>query len=113
MTLLHYFFDLTSFYRQKYRNIFVRILVRMKTLKSTLRLTNLYHTASKKFYVDENREDLLGRTLMLFFGAYFHLIINLGNIDLSNLNFFNRTPSRLEAYLVYMHSAHPKTQRIN
>ena len=36
MTLLHYFFDLTSFYRlgQKYKNIFVRFLVQMKTLKS-------------------------------------------------------------------------------
>ena len=36
MTLLHYFFDLTSFYRlgQKYKNIFVHFLVQMKTLKS-------------------------------------------------------------------------------
>ena len=35
MTLLHYFFDLTSFYRlgQKYKNIFVCFLVQMKTLK--------------------------------------------------------------------------------
>ena len=35
LTLLHYFFDLTSFYRlrQKYKNIFVRFLVQMKTLK--------------------------------------------------------------------------------
>ena len=36
MTLLHYFFDLTSFYRlgQKYKTIFVRFLVQMKTLKN-------------------------------------------------------------------------------
>ena len=36
MTLLHYFFDFTSFYRlgQKYKNIFVRFLVQMKTFKS-------------------------------------------------------------------------------
>ena len=36
MTLLHYLFDLTSFYRlgQKYKNVFVRFLVQMKTLKS-------------------------------------------------------------------------------
>ena len=36
MILLHYFFDLTSFYRlgQKYKNIFVRFLVQMKTLKN-------------------------------------------------------------------------------
>ena len=35
-TLLHYFFDLTSFYMlgQKYENVFVRFLVQMKTLKS-------------------------------------------------------------------------------
>ena len=35
LTLLHYFFDLTSFYRlgQKYKNIFIRFLVQMKTLK--------------------------------------------------------------------------------
>ena len=35
LALLHYFFDLTSFYRlgQKYRNIFVLFLVQMKTLK--------------------------------------------------------------------------------
>ena len=36
LTLLHYFFDLTPFYRlgQKYKNIFVHLLVQMKTLKS-------------------------------------------------------------------------------
>ena len=36
MTLLHYCFDLTSSYRlgQKYKNIYVRFLVQMKTLKS-------------------------------------------------------------------------------
>ena len=35
LTLLDYFFDLTSFYRlgQKYKNIFIRFLVQMKTLK--------------------------------------------------------------------------------
>ena len=35
LTLLHYFFDLTSFYRlgQKYKNIFIHFLVQMKTLK--------------------------------------------------------------------------------
>ena len=36
LTLLRYFFDLTSFYRlgQKYKNILVHILVKLKTLKS-------------------------------------------------------------------------------
>ena len=35
MTLLHYFFDLTSFFRlgQKDKNIFIRFLVQMKTKK--------------------------------------------------------------------------------
>ena len=35
-TLIRYFFDLTSFYRlgQKYKNILVHILVKLKTLKS-------------------------------------------------------------------------------
>ena len=39
LTLLHHFFDLTSFYRlrQEYKNIFVSFLVQMKTLKSFLR----------------------------------------------------------------------------
>ena len=38
MTLLHYFFDLTSVYKlgQKYKNVFVRFLVQMKTLKFAL-----------------------------------------------------------------------------
>ena len=36
LTLLHYLFDLTSFYRlgQQYKNIFVHFLVQMKILKS-------------------------------------------------------------------------------
>ena len=39
-TLLHYFFDLTSFYRlgKKYKNIFVRFLVQMKILKSPFKI---------------------------------------------------------------------------
>ena len=39
LTLLHYFFDLSSFYRlgQKYKNIFVCFLIQMKTLKSSFK----------------------------------------------------------------------------
>ena len=40
MTLLHYFFDLTSFLRlgQKYKNIFVWFFVQMKTLKFAFKI---------------------------------------------------------------------------
>ena len=40
MTLLHYFFDLTSFYRlgQKHKNIFDCFLVQMETLKSPFKI---------------------------------------------------------------------------
>ena len=40
LTLLPYFFDMTSFYRlgQKYKNIYVRFLVQMKTLKFAFKI---------------------------------------------------------------------------
>ena len=74
MTRLHYFFDLTSFYRlgQKYKNIFVHFFVQMKTFKFAFEIywplidrsiSNLPHFSGT--YFDQNWTKYLGASSIM------------------------------------------------
>ena len=116
MTFLHYFFDLTSFYRlgQKYKNILVHFLVQMKTLKIPFEINwplTMSHQGQRKrkgsiwvsldpitisFLEWHWINQLWGRTILLFYHQCFSKLAILHSISCLLANF---VPSHIHTYI--------------
>ena len=121
MTLLHYFFDLTSFYRlgHKYKNIFVRFLVQMKTLKFAFEIywplaEYKFNATSKQLWPNcglvrnmyRNPSCLNVQSIQWFNGSKFALILQcqVWNSLTTALRFLNKKNEHLTNFVFFTKS---------